>query len=186
VKIGSVASDFSAMTFYSKKPEIFPDVYDAIYQVMTKEFAGVPGRKAVILLTDGFIVGRTVTAQVFDDTIIEGDTVIYPVMFLTKYHLARGKSTITYEELYKQNVTVALDNMAVKTGGRLLVAGKDLDFKSAFQSVGDELKKQYILGFYPSNYDSKKPGRIALSVNTPEMKIRSKRFIRVKPTEGPK
>ena len=69
-------------------------MYDAIYQAMTKEFAGVKGRKAVIVLTDGFVVGRTVTPRVFDDTIVEGDAVIYPMMFITRQHVGPGNNSI--------------------------------------------------------------------------------------------
>lgn len=180
-RIGSVSFFISGPFKKPSEHKVFPDMYDSIYQVMTKEFAGVTGRKAIIVLTDGFIVGQSVTKRVFDDTIIEGDVVIYPMMFLTRFHVGPKNDKITYDELIKHPVTSALNSVAVKTGGRLLIAAKDTDFKSAFQSVGDELRKQYILGFYPTNYDGKREGKIALSVNNPQMRIRSKGLIRVKP-----
>ena len=180
-KIGSVRHNFSGFRPDWTRPEISPDMYDAIYQAMTKEFAGVKGRKAVIVLTDGFVVGRTVTPRVFDDTIVEGDAVIYPMMFITRQHVGPGNNSIPTEVLYKLPVTAALNSIAVKTGGRLLIAAKDTDFKSAFQSVGDELRKQYVLGFYPSNTDLGRPRQIALSVNRPDTRIRSKTNIRIKP-----
>ena len=183
--IGSLRHDFSGTRFERGGKGTFPDMYDAIYRAMTKEFAAVKGRKAIIVLTDGFTVGQSVTPRVFDDTLIEGDTVIYPVMFLTRQHLGGENSSITYAELYKQPSTTALDKIAGKTGGRLIIAAKDVDFNSAFQAVGDELRKQYILGFVPSNQEAVKGGRIALSVNNKELRVRSKNTIRLKKTQQP-
>ena len=163
-----------------RREAIFPDMYDTIYQAMTREFAGIRGRKAVIVLTDGFVVGRTVSPKTFDDTIIEGDAVIYPMMFLTSQHVGRNRSTIKYDDLLKQPVTVALDDIAKKTGGRLIVASKGTDFDRAFQTIGDELRKQYVLGFQPPNIANLKTAQITLVVSNPAMKIRTKNIIRVK------
>ncbi|MFT3745887.1 MAG: VWA domain-containing protein [Pyrinomonadaceae bacterium] len=178
-KIGSLRHSFRD-PMVERGVGVYPDMYDTIYKAIKKEFASVKGRKAIIVLTDGFIVGQTVKPKVFDDTIIEGDTVIYPVMFVTRQHLGRDKTSITTDELYKQPSTDALNKIAIKTGGRLILAGKDVDFNSAFQAVGDELRKQYILGFVPSNVEDLKAGRIALGVNKPGMKVRSKSVIRVR------
>lgn len=178
-RINSLGNAFSSGLPRSSK-EIYPDLYDAIYLAMTNELAGVRGRKAIIVLTDGFVTGRSVTAKVFDDTIIEGDTVIYPVMFVTRQHVGRDKTSISRAEPFALPVTIALDQIASKTGGRLIVASKGTDFKSSFQAVGDELRKQYILGFQPSDTDNLKERKIALSVSNPALKVRSKNIIRLK------
>ncbi len=179
-KIGGVSHPRITDWRDTKKLPVFPDMYDAIHQVMTKQFAGVTGRKAIIVLTDGFVVGRTVTPLDFNDTIIEGDTVIYPMMFLTRQHVGPGTNSISYDDLAKLPVTIALDDIAKKTGGRLLIAAKDTDFKTAFQAVGDELRKQYSIGFYPSQTNVARGGQIGLGVNLPGMKVRSKNTIRLK------
>lgn len=183
-KIGGVRHPTITDWRDTKKLPIFPDMYDAIHQVMTKDFAGVTGRKAIIVLTDGFVVGRTVTPLDFNDTIIEGDTVIYPMMFITRQHVGRDSNSISYENLAKLPVTIALDDIAKKTGGRLMIAAKDTDFRSAFQAVGDELRKQYSIGFYPSKTDVARGGQIGLGVNKPGMKVRSKNVIRLKRRES--
>jgi hypothetical protein len=134
----------------------------------------------MIVLTDGFVVGRTVTPQAFDDLIVEGEVVIYPMMFLTRQHTGPGRDKITYEELSKLPVTIALDDIAKKTGGRLLIAGKGTDFTAAFDAVADELRKQYIIGFYPSKTDAVQGGRIGLGIKIPGLKTRSKSIIRLK------
>ncbi len=163
-----------------RKLPIFPDMYDTIYRVLNSEFAGVTGRKAVIVLTDGFIVGRTVDVPTFDDALIEGDVVIYPMMFLTAYHVGRGKTSISAEELFQLPVTMKLDDIAKKTGGRLMIAGKGTDFKAAFEAVADELRKQYMVGFYPTKPDIARGGKVALGVTTPGLRVRTKNVIRLK------
>ena len=184
-KIGSLYHHFSGLR-NGRDPAITPDMYDTIYRAITKEFVGVKGRKAMIVLTDGFIHGQTVSPRVFDDMIVEGDTVIYPMMFLTSEHMGRRTDGITYEELYKLPVTMALNSIAIKTGGRLLISAKGTDFKTAFASVADELRKQYVIGFYPSNTDKRGSGHIAISINRPDAKFRTKATIRVKLLAEPK
>lgn len=179
-RIDSLNNGFSGGFVPRAKSDVYPDMHDSIYLAMTKELVNVKGRKAIIVLTDGFLTGQTVTPKVFEDTIVEGDTVIYPVMFVTRQHVGRDKTSISGADLLALPVTKVLDQIAAKTGGRLVVAGKDTDFKSSFQTVGDELRKQYILGFQPSNLDKLKAGKIALSVNNPAMRVRSKNVIRLK------
>ncbi len=41
-------------------------MYDALYQVVTKDFASVKGRKAIIVLTDGDVEGKTSREKLLD------------------------------------------------------------------------------------------------------------------------
>jgi Ca-activated chloride channel family protein len=194
--IGKIGYDKSGDYREAHKLPVFPDMYDAIANVMRSKFAGVPRRKAIIVLTDGYVTGRTISPQAFDDMIVEGETLIYPVMFVTREHIFEsamtniaGKqrgNTITGKELSALRVTRALTNIAAKTGGRLLIAAKDTDFNAAFTAIGDELRKQYFIGFLPSPESAKKGGRVSIAVTDPAWSVRSKSSVRLKRRqEGP-
>src|SRR5205085_5181479 len=56
---------------------------DAVAQVINRHFAGIKGRKAIILLTDGKDAGSEVTTSELLYSLEETDTLIYTVMFTT-------------------------------------------------------------------------------------------------------
>src|SRR5262249_28902671 len=56
---------------------------DAVYQTVKDEFAGVTGRKAIILLTDGKDAGSEITAPDLLYSLQESDVMIYSVFFET-------------------------------------------------------------------------------------------------------
>lgn len=125
-------------------------MYDAVFQVVNTHFANFKGRKAVIVLTDGMVYGRSFTAQQALDTLQKSDVLFYPIVFKTKSYTAavrRGAKPLPVE---------LLKMFADETSGRFYE--KDAaNLKEAFQSISEELKKQYLIGFYPRNAE---PGRI--------------------------
>lgn len=180
-RIGSLKHRFEGRSFQHRDKGSYPDMYDAIYQAMRHKMGHITGRKAIVVLTDGFIMDQTVSPGTFDDMIVEGDTVIYPVMFLTEQHLGgRRGNRIAYVDLMNHQTAVPLRKMAARTGGRILIASEGTDFDKAFQSIGDELRKQYLLGFYPPDLKPPNSGKVALLVSDPSWAIRSKQVLRIK------
>ena len=65
---------------------------DAVAQTVNRSFAGIKGRKSIILLTDGKDAGSRVTARDLLYSLEETDTLIYTVMFTTdERHLMRPR-----------------------------------------------------------------------------------------------
>lgn len=56
---------------------------DAVYEVVGRAFAGIKGRKAIILLTDGKDAGSRVSASDLLYSLQESDTLIYTVFYET-------------------------------------------------------------------------------------------------------
>jgi VWFA-related protein len=56
---------------------------DAVFQTINRSFAGIKGRKAIIVLTDGKDAGSRVTTRDLLYSLQETDTLIYTVMFTT-------------------------------------------------------------------------------------------------------
>ncbi len=65
-------------------PEYFGTALrDAAYDTITRSFAGIKGRKAVIILTDGKDAGSRITSRDLLYALEESDTLVYTVMFKT-------------------------------------------------------------------------------------------------------
>lgn len=120
------------------------DMNAAVLEIIRKHFAAVKGRKAIISLTDGMVIRRNVSTQQTLDALLESDTVFYPIVFRTKFYaeaMARPKKPLPVQ---------MLEYLADGTSGRFYE--KDAaNLKEAFEGISEEMKKQYLIGFYPEN-----------------------------------
>lgn len=144
-------------------------MYDAVAQIMDAHFASFKGRKAVIALTDGMVYGRSFTAQQALDALQKSDVLFYPIVFKTKNYsdtLKRGAKPMSVD---------ILKIFADETSGRFYE--KDAaDLKEAFQSIAEELKKQYVIGFYPNNAEPGRiPSHIRIVTNREDFKVHVKK-----------
>ena len=172
------------------------NMQDAVYQVVTRNFAAAKGRKAIIILTDGAVNGRVISNKTLLDTLIEADVLVYPILFNTdvtfsqnveapkSVKLANGE-VLTADEI-RNRVIVARNNqflymksLGFVTGGKLYESGAG-DFKKTFQNIADELKRQYVIGFYPTGENDGKPHKITVEVNVKDVVIRNKSVVRLK------
>jgi Ca-activated chloride channel family protein len=118
------------------------DMYEAIAQVTRNYFADLKGRKAIIALTDGMVTGRGISAQQTLDSLQKSDTFFYPIIFTTDaLKRTRTRKPVTVE---------LLQIMAEDTGGKFYEKDST-KLKEAFQSIAEDLKYQYLIGFYPRN-----------------------------------
>lgn len=63
---------------------------DAAFQTVNRSFAGIKGRKAVIILTDGKDFGSRISSRELIYSLQETDTLIYTIMFKTDDRPGRG------------------------------------------------------------------------------------------------
>ena len=148
----------------------------AMLNVLLEQFAGVKGRKAIIILSDAGEIATHLNRPMLDE-LIEGDTVVYPIYYHTTTFGMKLKNP-TLGDLIKQTPVGILDDMARFSGGRLLVANGD-DFVPQFQAITDELKKMYVVGFYPQESEGK-PKNIDLKLVRTDLVLRTKAAIRPK------
>jgi Ca-activated chloride channel family protein len=145
------------------------DMHSAVLLLANKYFNSLKGRKAIIVLTDGMVVGRGVSAQQVLNTLQKSDTLFYPIIFKTAHNTptrARNKKPLPVE---------ILEILADETAGRFYE--KDATkLKEAFQSISEELKKQYLLGFYPQNTErGRSPGHVRVAVDRADLAVRVKK-----------
>ncbi len=122
-------------------------LYDAVDFAASRYLRRLPGRKAVVLLTDGVDFGSFVTtaAGTLHDA-EEDDALFYTVQYKTFEDPLRPAKQVQQE--YERGTTY-LRELAEKTGGRYRRAEDISDLSPAFASVVKELSCQYSLGYYP-------------------------------------
>jgi Ca-activated chloride channel family protein len=143
---------------------------DAVYKVIRDYFASIKGRKAIIVLTDGMVWGRLSFEQILD-ILQKSNTFFYPIIFKTsdQFRITPNLAISSTDSPFKR-----LEVLAEETAGKLYE--KDAgNLKEAFQSIAEELKKQYLLGFYPQNSENWNQLPIKIVVNRKDVTIEAKK-----------
>lgn len=149
------------------------DMNAAVLKVVNEHFTSFKGRKAIIVLTDGMVLKNAVSTQQIMDAMRKTDTLFYPIIFKTKFYSdARAKAAANK----KKPVPIELlEILAQETAGKFYE--KDADqLKDAFQNIVEELKYQYLLGFYPvGDVNAKSAGNIKIEVDRADLTVRQKK-----------
>lgn len=137
-------------------------LYDAIY-LAARDLEDREGRKVMVIVTDG---GDTTSAknlkQALEATQL-ADAVIYPVVVMP----------ITNDAGRNIGGENALKFMADGTGGRTFLPSVGPELDRAFTEIIDELRTQYLLGFYPKNVPLTKDRfhRLEVRVSRPDLRV---------------
>lgn len=144
------------------------DMNAAVLEIIKNHFSGLKGRKAIIVLTDGMVIKRNISTQQTLDALLDADTVFYPIVFKSKFYSsawARPKKPLPIE---------MLEFLAHGTAGSFYE--KDAtDLKEAFQSIAEELKKQYLIGFYPQDTSEKAQNDVEIKVDRKNWTVETKK-----------
>jgi Ca-activated chloride channel family protein len=113
-------------------------LYDAI-QLASRDIQNRPGRKVLVVVTDGGDTISRVDFQSATEAAQLADAVIYPILVVPIVNDA-GRN------VGGEN---ALTTFALRTGGKVFepTLGKSLD--QAFDQILRDLRTQYLIGFYP-------------------------------------
>jgi Ca-activated chloride channel family protein len=148
-------------------------VYDAVDFAASQYFPRLPGRKAVVLLTDGVDFGSFMTtAKESLHAAEEYDALFYSIQYKTTENQPRPieKTQQEYER-----ATAYLRDLAEKTGGRYQWAEGMSDVPLAFASVVKELSAQYSLGYYPKRPPvAEERRRIRVQLTRPDVVIHTR------------
>jgi Ca-activated chloride channel family protein len=136
-------------------------LYDAVNQSM-QQLKGIPGRRVVLVFTDGDDNSSKVgSGEVTDRGRLE-DVMVYSVGLENEYFDGARK--------VRSSPDRALKRLSEETGGGFLLLKKTDELTSTFTRVAQELHSQYVLGFTPQVLDGKihklevrlkKPGMVA-------------------------
>jgi Ca-activated chloride channel family protein len=120
-------------------------LYDAIY-LGSDRLATRDGRKVLVVVSDGDdTVQSTTYAQALEEA-LRGEVMIYSLIDVP-IEASAGRDT---------GGEHALITLSEQTGGKHFYVGSG-GLDAAFKQVSDDLRTQYLLGYYPHNQE---PGRI--------------------------
>lgn len=163
-------------------------LYDAVEFVIGRYLRRLPGRKAVVMLTDGIDGTMTdgpdggsfvATADSNVRDAEELDALFYAVQYNTWVEpIDRPRSGMTDTELRKfweERSTAYLQSLTQKTAGRMYRADNLGDLAPAFASIVAELSRQYSLGYYPKRSPQEgERRRIKVRVTSPDLVVRAR------------
>jgi VWFA-related protein len=170
---------------------------DAVYQTVNEEFAGVTGRKAIILLTDGKDFGSRVSQTDLLFSLQEKDVMIYSVFFKTGPGMQLAQLDRMLQRRFpgidpfligqrgrqlrrrpggmaNERAEEFLRSLTDTTAGRLYSSDAS-QLKQTFESIVEELRHQYHLGFYPA--EEKETGvihELRVKVSRADLSIRAR------------
>lgn len=158
---------------------------EAIDETVNRSFAGIKGRKAVMLLTDGVDVGSDISAADLIYSLEESDTLVYSIFYQLKGGIGRrgrifgGRGGQRIEKL-NEKAEEFLQKLALSTAGRFHRSELP-DLSITFKNIVDELRFQYRLGFYPPD-DINKNTMHQLNVKTarPDVVVRARASYRIR------
>ncbi len=107
-----------------------------------KSIRGRFPRRAVILVTDGFPVGDTVSPATVIERANEAETTVFSVILPSFSRLQAGKRPLP--------TLLETSGLIERTGGKSFYA-TDRNFEKLFESLAVEITSSYVLAFYPGS-----------------------------------
>jgi Ca-activated chloride channel homolog len=128
----------------SLRPGPATALYDAIYlgsqNLAAQGRGGKPGRKVLLLVTDGGDTSDTATYKEALEQALRGEVMVYSIIDVP-VEASAGRDT---------GGEHALITLAEQTGGKYFYASAG-GLDKAFAQVSEDLRTQYLLGYYPAN-----------------------------------
>ena len=179
----------------------FTQVYEAVYTAVWERMQELQGRKAVILFSDGIDTASSeIVAEDTLDAVIESeDVILYAIRYNTRTDVERklekrvvagqfveGGKKVSWDEkrreldrAYKE-ADEYLDQLAQLSGGIVERADELIDLKASFRRIADELRQQYLLGYYPANKTKADQDRkVDILVTRPGLRVRTRPVYRL-------
>jgi Ca-activated chloride channel homolog len=147
-------------------------IYEAVDFSLHKQLNKIDGRKAIVLFTDG--VDTSSEKATFEGTVRdseEAEAVIFPIYYNTFSNSLGGTSNVEYAR-----GRAYLAGLAAATGGKMVLAqSTQSGLTKAFESIAEELRRQYSIGYYPASPgETGERRQIKVRVNRPKLVIRAR------------
>ena len=117
-------------------------LYDAVFEAAVQRLAGQPGRRVILVLSDGMDNSSHVSLPKTLEAVQKSDVILYAV----------STNGIDISDPRDRKIGDAnLDGLAKETGGRALFPSRIEDLDRSFSRISDELRSQYSLAYGPTN-----------------------------------
>lgn len=153
--------------------------YDAIWQFCDEKLRNVPGRRIIVVITDGDDNNYSnATLKDAIDIAQRTETTIFAVS--TKAGLS-GTAPGVEAGTVETKVDRDLEKLCEETGGSAIFTGSEIALERAFTRISKELRSSYILTYTPTNnkYDgSERKIEVKLADNRSGLKIKTRKGYR--------
>lgn len=151
-------------------------LYDAVWQFSDEKLRSVPGRRVIVLITDGDDTFSRAELQDAIDIAQRTETTIFGISTKAGF---LGSVPGVEAGTVKDKGDKFLTQLCEETGGEAFFTGDILALERAFKRISEELQGQYILTYRPANqnYDGrlrKIEVRFTDSQKTDKYKLRTK------------
>jgi VWFA-related protein len=135
-------------------------LYDAVYQTAMGKLKDVSGRKMMLIVSDGLDNGSRMHMEEALQAAQETNTIVYAICYDQKFFGCDF-----------------LKSLAEPTGGRMFDAGrKRKSLGEIYQTIEDELRSQYAIGYVPINQvRDGKFRKLAVKVVSPGLRVSARR-----------
>ncbi len=150
-------------------------LYDAVWQFCDEKMRTAPGRRVLVVITDGDDTYSRAELRDAIDIAQRTETTIFAIS--TKAGLA---ATVPGVEagMVSDTGDKELMKLCEETGGRAFFTGDQLALERSFTKISKELRSQYIITYKPTNerYDGTfRRIEVKLAGNRDNLKVRAKR-----------
>ncbi|HEX4606104.1 MAG TPA: VWA domain-containing protein [Candidatus Angelobacter sp.] len=143
-------------------------LYDAAYLASDELMKKQQGRKALIILSDGVDRGSKLNLDAAIESAQKADTVVYAILFTDDEHehsafggrggfgggMGRRGGGRGYPQEERPDGKKVLERISKQTGGRMFEVAKKHPIEKIYESIAEELRNQYNLGYTPEPADA--------------------------------
>lgn len=151
-------------------------LYDSVWLFSDEKLRNVPGRRVIVIITDGEDTFSRATLRDAIDIAQRTETTIFGISTKAGF---LGSVPGVEAGTVKDKGDKLLSELCEKTGGEAFFTGDMLELERAFKKISEELRSQYIITYRPvnQNYDGKERKievRFTDKEKTENYKIRTK------------
>ena len=151
-------------------------LYDAVWQFSDEKLRNVPGRRVIVLITDG---DDTFSRADLNDAIDIAQRTETTIFGISTKEGFLGSVPGVEAGTVKDKGDKFLTQLCERTGGEAFFSGDMLELEKAFKKISEELRSQYIITYRPANqnYDGRERKievRFTDKEKTDKYKIRTK------------
>lgn len=160
-------------------------LYPAVDFILNRTLKQIPGRKAVVMFTDGADSAAangivTPFRATFESTVWdaeEAEALIYPIQYETMQAMLKlhHKRFHKYIKQSNERATEYLRALAQRTGGQVYSADSMVNLNEAFARIAEVLRWQYGLSYYPgAPVASGERRQLKVRVGRPDVSVRAR------------
>jgi VWFA-related protein len=176
-------------------------LYDAVYLASDELMEKQPGRKALIVLTDGVDMGSKESLDTAIESAQKANTIVYSILFkddeayggggggfgrtgisipgiggpMGGGGMGRGRGGRRYPQEHADGKKV-LERISKETGGRMFEVSKKEPVQQIYSQIQEELRNQYSLGYTPNRENAGDSGyhKIQVSASKKDLIVQSR------------